>query len=74
MGLREEECICGGRSGTMRCRLFIGMFSVSFFFVSLLDGTPSILFFFTDMEEPIFGRPPKVDVYKEVREQKKYIS
>lgn len=31
-------------------------------------------FFFTDMDEPVFGRPPKVDVYKEVKEQNKYIS
>ena len=44
-----------------------------FFFLSLLDCTPSTLFF-TDMDEPVFGRPPKVDVYKEVKEQNKYFS
>ena len=31
MGLREEERICGERSGMMMCRLFIGIFSASFY-------------------------------------------
>jgi len=30
--------------------------------------------FFPGMEEPIFGRPPKVDAYAQVKQQKKYIS
>lgn len=70
MGLRVGERICGERSGTMTCRLFTGIFSVSFF-VSLSDGTHTS---FTGMEEPIFGHPPKVDEYAQVKQQKKYIS
>lgn len=41
------------------------------FFVSLPDDPHT---FFTGMEEPIFGHPPKVDVYAQVKQQKKYIS
>ena len=28
----------------------------------------------SEMKEPIFGRPPKVDPYAQVKQQKKYIS
>ena len=76
MGQREEECTCGERSGTMMCRLFIEIFLVnSFFFYSRSWMTlSSLLFYFTGKEEPIFGRPQKVDVYAQVKQQKKYIS
>ena len=46
-----------------------------FFFTSVQDAMhSSSLLFFSGMEEPIFGRPLKVDTYAQIKQEKKYIS
>ena len=72
MVLREEERICGERSGTMTCRLFIEISSVSF--SSFFRLSSCELNNFSGVEEPVFGRPLKVDTYAQVKQQRRYIS
>ena len=56
----------------------LGMFSffhtASFFFVPVCEGTSAdTSFFLSGKEEPQFSRPPKVNIYNELKGQKKYI-
>lgn len=44
-----------------------------FFFVST-PGWQLLILFFTGKEQPVFGHPPKVDAYEQVKQEKKYIS
>lgn len=54
---------------------------LSFFFIfSCFSNSPDLMalshtsFFLTGTEEPVFGHPPKVDAYADVKQRKRYIS
>lgn len=70
---RAAADTCSVRSGTRRCRTStnIPLVSVS---SSGCQCCRLDLYVCSEIEEPKFGKPPKIDPYAEVKKAKKYFS
>lgn len=77
MVLGGEVRICGDRFGTRTSLSSIRMSSVSPLFCRSIPYSPSnlagLVLVGSDKSEPHYSRPPKVDPYAAIKQQKKYI-